>query len=190
MRRDATGPERALAHVAEHLDRLAQSFALVGGLAVSVRAEVRFTRDVDLAVAVADDDAAEALVYQLRDAGYEVVATVEHETQGRMATARLSGTAGLVVDLLLASSGIEHEIVTRATAVDVPGVGRIPVARSEELLALKILSMTERRLQDRIDALNLIEFDEQLDLSVVRANLALIERRGYHGCGSHPARAA
>jgi hypothetical protein len=33
---------------------------LVGGLAVSVRTEPRFTRDVDLVVAISDDHAAEA----------------------------------------------------------------------------------------------------------------------------------
>ncbi len=37
------------------LGRLGLRWALIGGLAVAVRAEPRFTRDVDLAVAVADD---------------------------------------------------------------------------------------------------------------------------------------
>ena len=37
-------------------------FALVGGLAVGVRGEPRMTRDVDLAVAVADDAGAEDVV--------------------------------------------------------------------------------------------------------------------------------
>jgi len=59
---------------------------------------------------------------------------------------------------MLASSGIEAEVVDRASFIDVPGVGEIPVARAEELLALEVLSMTDRRLQDRIDALNLLAF--------------------------------
>jgi hypothetical protein len=37
------------------------SWAMLGGLAVSIRTEPRFTRDVDLAVAVAADDEAERL---------------------------------------------------------------------------------------------------------------------------------
>jgi hypothetical protein len=176
---ELTGPERALAHAAAMLHGLGQAFALVGGLAVSVRAEVRFTRDVDLAVAVADDAGAEQLIYRLRDGGYEVIATVEHETRDRLATARLLGSAAVVVDLLLARSGIERELIARATSVEVPGVGDIPVARAEELLALKVLSMTERRLQDRMDALNLLSFTPELDLEAVRANLELIQRRGY-----------
>jgi hypothetical protein len=40
-------PERALAAIARELTERGRRFALVGGLAVSVRAEVRFTRDVD-----------------------------------------------------------------------------------------------------------------------------------------------
>ena len=74
-------PELALAEICRELVRLGRRFALVGGLAVSVRAEVRFTRDVDIAVPVTDDLDAEALTYQLRSAGYSAVATVEHEAR-------------------------------------------------------------------------------------------------------------
>ena len=52
---EAPAIERALAAAVEALKAANRNFALVGGLAVSVRAEVRFTRDVDLAVRVADD---------------------------------------------------------------------------------------------------------------------------------------
>ena len=61
-------PELALAAICRQLVRLGRRFALVGGLAVSVRAEVRFTRDVDIAVAVADDPEAESLTYELSQA--------------------------------------------------------------------------------------------------------------------------
>jgi hypothetical protein len=52
----------ALAAIRDELARRGRLFALVGGLAVSVRAEVRFTRDVDLVVLVADDSEAEWLI--------------------------------------------------------------------------------------------------------------------------------
>jgi predicted nucleotidyltransferase len=42
-------PELALAAIARELSERGRRFALVGGLAVSVRSEVRFTRDVDIA---------------------------------------------------------------------------------------------------------------------------------------------
>ena len=106
---EATAPELALAAIVRSLSDRSKRFALVGGLAVSVRAEVRFTRDVDVVVAVLDDAEAEHLVYQLRTEGYTAVATVEHETQRRLSTVRLRSPSGVTVDLLFASSGIEPE---------------------------------------------------------------------------------
>lgn len=49
-----------------------------------MRAEVRFPRDVELVVLVANDTEAESLTYHLRSAGYAAVASVEHETQQRL----------------------------------------------------------------------------------------------------------
>ncbi len=74
---DGTKLERALAAAADDIAAEGKRFALVGGLAVSVRAEVRFTRDVDLAVAVDNDTEAESLVYALKSRGYTTVASVE-----------------------------------------------------------------------------------------------------------------
>lgn len=172
--------ERALAEIVAALARLGKAHALVGGLAVSARAEVRFTRDVDVAVTVADDAEAERLVHSLRQAHYQPLASVEHEARHRLSTARLLSPMGVKTDLLFASCGIEPEVVARATRIEVPGAGPIAVARAEELLAMKVLSMSDRRLQDRIDAQKLIAFVADLDLSVVRANLSLITTRGYH----------
>ena len=154
-------------------------FALVGGLAVSIRAEVRFTRDIDLAVVVADDVEAEALILALRDQGYLPLATVEHEIQRRLSTARLMSPHGVKIDLLFASCGIEREVVERASSVPLPGAGNLAVAAAEELLAMKILSMTDHRLQDRIDAQRLVLCNPALNLTRVRENLRLIAERGF-----------
>lgn len=73
------GAEAGVTSLEQHLRRilaeLAESgvrAALVGGLAVSVRTEPRFTRDIDLAVAVADDAEAESVVARLRRRGWGV----------------------------------------------------------------------------------------------------------------------
>jgi hypothetical protein len=173
-------PQLALAAICAELERANRRFALVGGLAVSVRAEVRFTRDVDLAVCVNDDADAEALVYQLRAAGYSPLASVEHSTRHRLATVRLLSPQKVKVDLLFASSGIEDEVVARATVIDMGSSGRLPVASAEELLALKVLSMTDARLQDRLDAQRLLEFVPEIDLARVRSHLDRITERGFH----------
>jgi predicted nucleotidyltransferase len=172
--------ERALGEIAGQLRRRGQPFALVGGLGVSIRGEVRFTRDVDVAIAVSSDEDVEKLVRDLAPDGYVVLALVEHDTRGRLATVRLRSPAGVVVDLLAASSGIEREVVERAEGIAIEGVGTVPVARAEELLALKILSMTDKRPQDRIDATNLLAVNAGIDMAAVRDLLARITARGYH----------
>jgi hypothetical protein len=176
---EATGLEQALLAATLDLQHAGRPFALVGGLAVSVRAEVRFTRDVDLAVVVANDSEAEALVFELQSKGYRPIALVEHDTQHRLATARILSKHGVKVDLLFASSGIEHEIVDRSSVVRLSAVGDVPVARAEELLAMKVLSMTDQRLQDRLDARHLLQYNPNLELAVTRSNLELIDARGF-----------
>lgn len=174
---DRVGLTAALLEVASDLTFLGRRFALVGGLAVSVRAEIRFTRDVDLAVAVMDDADAEQLIFALQELAYQVRATVEQEATGRLATIRLLSPANVKVDLLFASSGIEAETIARAEWIE-QGEGKLPVARAEELVSMKVLSADEQRLQDTLDFRSLVSVGV-VDLDVVRANLKLIEKRGF-----------
>jgi Nucleotidyl transferase AbiEii toxin, Type IV TA system len=172
-------PSIALGQIASELTRLKRPFAVVGGFGVSLRAEVRFTRDVDIAVQARDDGDVQGLVLELRARRYDVIALVEHDDARRLATVRLRDPSGITVNLLTASSGIETEIVERSTPVAIEGIGPVPVAQAEELLATKILSMDARRLQDRIDAVRLLEVNRDLDVPRVRDNLRLIEARGF-----------
>lgn len=173
------GWSAALRAIADALAGLGRPYALVGGVATGARTQPRFTADVDVAVAVASDAEFEQLIFALTSTAYQVTATVEHRSAGRLATARLVSPSGVVVDLIGASCGIEAEIVARSEPLLIRGAGTVPVARAEELLAMKVLSMTERRFQDRIDAQNLIAMNPTLDLAVVRANLTLITERGF-----------
>ncbi len=158
---------------------------MIGGLAVSARTEPRFTRDADLAVALHDDDEAEALVYRLQQNGYTVLATVEQEAVGRLATVRLQppegGATGILLDLLFASSGIEHEIVRDAETLEVLPELHVPVARKKHLIALKVLSRDDReRPQDIADLRALLERADPEDLQGAKEALGLIESRGFH----------
>jgi predicted nucleotidyltransferase len=152
-------------------------FALVGGLAVSVRAESRFTRDVDLAVAVASDAEAEALLGALMARGYRVLAHVIHESRERLATARLSlperaAAEGVVLGLLFASSGIEAELVESAEDIEVFDGVMVPVARLPGLLATKILSS--------IDARGLLAEATPEEIEAARDLLRRVEAGGFH----------
>lgn len=110
--------------VVGQLQAVPVAHALVGGLAVSVRTEPRFTRDVDLAVGVVDDAEAETL---------EVL----------------------------------------------PGV-RVPVARTGHLIALKLLSRSDRRPQDEADLRRLLAVADTTEHERATSALTLIQHRGAH----------
>lgn len=168
-----------LSQVARDLAALGHRFALVGGLATSLRAEPRTTRDVDLAVAVKDDVDAEKLVRNLVVRRYRVLVVLEHERTGRLATVRLlSPLDGItVVDLLLASCGIEPEIVAEASAVVLAGIS-LPVARAGHLVAMKLLADDDKRPQDRIDLVALRAVLSEAEIEAARTSCKLIEQRG------------
>lgn len=179
-----TSLETALRQIGADLTRAHVSFALVGGLAVSVRTEPRFTRDADLAVALASDAEAEALIHELRARDYRIEAIVEQEAVGRLATVRLTFSSEPrtpVIDLLFASSGIEPEVVADAEPIELLQNLTIGVARTGHLIALKVLSRDDdRRPQDLVDLRALLRVASPAELARARDSLALIAARGYH----------
>lgn len=178
-----TALARSLADATTELRALGQQFALVGGLAVSIRSEPRLTRDADLAVAVADDRAAEALVRQLVGRGFQLLAMVEQEAVGRLATARMtrdSGDSSIVTDLLFASCGVEPEVVAGAESMEVLPDLVLPVAIIGDLIAMKVLARDDRRRPaDADDLAALAAVARPADWAVAEQRVALILERGF-----------
>jgi hypothetical protein len=179
-----TSLEAALRQIHIDLTEVRASFALVGGLAVSARTQPRFTRDADLAVALASDAAAEALIHALSGRGYGVGAVVEQEAVGRLATVRITRSSDRdapVIDLLFASSGIEPEVVADAEPIELLSNLTLGVARTGHLIALKVLSRDDvTRPQDVADLRALLRVASSAELTRARAALAMIAGRGYH----------
>jgi predicted nucleotidyltransferase len=173
-----------LERVATELERQHQPWALLGGLAVSVHVGPRFTRDIDLAVAVPSDSAAERLVLVFQQLGYRIQLVLEQDAVGRLATVRLlppgESTEGVVVDLMFASSGIEPEICRDAERIEAFDDLIIPVCRPGHLLALKILARDDvRRPQDLVDIRALLTHLDAGERERARSGLGLITARGF-----------
>jgi predicted nucleotidyltransferase len=176
--------ERTLRGAVSALNGSGVAWALVGGFAVSARAEPRLTRDVDAVVAVHDDDAAEALVHELAAGGWRPTVVVEQDAVGRLATVRLHpGTPsvhGAVLDLLFASSGVEAEIAAEAELLELlPGL-EVPVARTGHLVVLKLLARDDlHRPQDAADLRALRPELDATERDRARTVAALVTARGY-----------
>ena len=92
---------------------------------------------------------------------------------------RLSTEDGLSVDLLIASSGIETEVVTNAEILEVVQGVLLPVARTGHLIALKLLSVAPGRETDAADLRNLAAVATQDEWNLASEAVAQIQDRGY-----------
>jgi hypothetical protein len=177
-----TDLEAALIRLDTDLQALRVRWALVGGWAVSLLAEPRTTRDVDVTVVVANDREAERIAREFRHRGYGFLpeSVVEQTAVHRLATVRFVSpaptTEETIVDLLFASSGIEPDIVAAASRLEVLPEFLVPVAQLGHMIALKVLA---GRAQDVADLQTLRRYAEDRDLKLARESLELISRRGY-----------
>lgn len=171
---------RSLRDLAAFLSEIDVSYALIGGLAVSVHSEPRFTADVDLIVAVKNDDEAEHVVLRLTSRGYQTLSVIEQSVSGRLATVRLQLSNHAVTDVLFASSGVESEIVAGALFLEVVPNLTLPVAQIGDLIVLKILASSVERPQDELDINSLLKVADDADLARARWIAELIMQRGTH----------
>lgn len=173
-----------------HLQDVGAKFAIVGGLAVTVRGRPRFTHDIDFAIAVDGDAMAEQILGYLIRYGYRPVEELDRTDRERLATMRLLPPGGTlemlendeipIVDLLFASCGIENEVVADAKLFSVfPGV-RLPVALAPHLIAMKVLSNSPRRPQDLADIQSLILKSDEKMITEARHLVAMIVKRGFN----------
>jgi predicted nucleotidyltransferase len=174
----------ALRSITGRLRRESADFALVGGLAVSARTEPRFTRDIDVVVAVPTDSDAEELIRTLVQDGWVVGAISEQEAVDRLATVRLEPPHELdtsaVVDLLFASSGIEAELVRDAEPLEVLPDVVVPIATNPALIVLKALAAGPTRPQDEVDLAALIAVASDEDRDEACHLATLVVERGFH----------
>ena len=148
----------ALGAVAVELEQNGYAWALVGGLAVSARATPRFTRDIDIAVAVeSDTEAGECRAIAAKNG--------EEETE-------------IVIDFLFASCGIEPELVASAERLEVFPNMTVPVPRTGHLIAMKLLSVGDHRRKDQDDLEALMEVADHDEIERARGAVTLIMKRG------------
>ena len=145
------------------------------------RAEPRFTRDLDLAVAVANDEEAANYVFRVRQHGYEIVSALQQTTHHRLSTIRLRrGGRGPIVDLLFAASGIEAEVAQAAEPIEIAAGLIAEVAQVGHLIAMKLVSRDPRRRpRDQQDLVDLASIADDREWQRAEAAIELIRQRGF-----------
>jgi hypothetical protein len=162
---DAIG--RALRALAGWLDAAGAPYALIGGVAVGLQSEPRFTQDVDAVVWI--DDARwgglleAALAYGIRPRLDDPIAFA------RQVRVLLLSHEGVVpIDLSCGALPFEQDLVEQAATIDV-GSASIRVARPVHLLVTKAIA---NRPRDRADIAALLEAHPDVDVAAARRVIA------------------
>lgn len=138
---------QTLADAVKFLDRQGVSYALIGGLAASLRGQLRVTADVDLVIA-ADVPGALLLIDQLDSSPLAPLFPGVREVVERAFILPLRHrSTGVKVDMAVGLSGFERMAIDRAQSMKLSGV-EISVATAEDLLIMKILAGRPQDEQD------------------------------------------
>lgn len=121
--------------------------ALVGGLAASIRGRTRVTEDVDFVVTCAVEEAIK-LAQSLEGTAFApLFPEFEPVIRRSFILPLRHRDSGVPVDLAIGVSGLEQQVVSRATHVTI-GDRQFAVATAEDLLIMKVLAGRPQDDQD------------------------------------------
>ncbi len=139
--------QTTLADVIRFLDERQVSYAMIGGLAASLRGEPRVTADVDLVLGV-DVDRALELVVNLQGTPFQPLFSGVEEVVRKAFILPLRHTVtGVKVDMAIGLSGFERQVIARAEQTRVADC-EVALATAEDLVVMKLLAGRPRDLQD------------------------------------------
>ncbi len=102
-------------------------FALIGGVAASVRGEPRFTADIDMVIGI-ELAHARKLIHKIEPTPFRTLFPDAAEfVESAFILPLRHRTTGIKVDLAVGLSGFERRLITRAAEIDFGGTS-IPVA--------------------------------------------------------------
>lgn len=155
---------KTLADAVDFLQARGLPFAVIGGIAVAVRGEPRFTADVD-AVVSANVDRALALVEELDGSLFRALfPDVGELVQTAFLLPLRHVQTHIKLDLAIGLSGFEQQVIARATAVHIADRA-VPIASSEDLILMKLLAARPRDIED---AQGIVARQRALDWQYVR----------------------
>ena len=161
------------------------SSAVIGGLAVAVWGEPRLTRDVDIKVSLQRDQAADLL--SLLKADYSFLSDNPEQTLRQMGMLFVQDVAGLRLDLLLADTSFDIEVIQRASPKEIEPGQIITVCTPEDLILYKMISTRPRdhedvqgvmrRQQHNLDDDYILDWLQQFEVALDDATLVAEYRR-------------
>jgi len=144
---------------------------LFGAQAAIIHGAARLTADIDVTAHLVD-----VPVQRLVDALLEAGFALRISDPGFVERTRVLPVAhvavGVPVDIVLGGPGIEESFLARAKVLDLEGV-RVPVARAEDVVVMKLLAGRPKDVDDVVAILT--AHPDDLDLGLVRGTIRMLE---------------
>ena len=122
-------------------------FAVIGGIAVAIRGEPRFTADIDVVVGIDRDAAVELLRSVARSAFEPLFPGAEDVVRDAFLLPLRHRVTQIKVDIAVGATGFEQQVIRRAPTESLGGLS-VRVATSEDLLLMKALAGRPRDAED------------------------------------------
>ena len=135
--------DQPLSAVASLLNDSGVDYALIGGHAVNVWLEPRFTADIDVTIS-ADAASVAELEDILARSGYTKAAEYGANLPSGPDFVRWVSTGGIILEAQLAKTALQEEVIRRAVVAE----SGMRVATCEDLIVLKLIA---DRSKDRVD---------------------------------------
>ena len=143
---------------------------LFGAQAALLYGSTRLTADVDVTVDLCGMETAQ-LARRLDTEGFTLRITEPGFVERTRVLPVVHPATGIAADIVIAGPGLEELFLSRAQVCDVGGA-RVPVARAEDVVAMKLLA---GRSKDLDDVVAILAARADLDLDLLRATLSLLE---------------
>ena len=138
--------ERLLARTARALDAAGIPYMVIGGQAVLLYGEPRFTKDIDVTLGVSLDRL-DDVVAMAESAGFELLVDPQTFTRETMVLPCQEPESGIRLDLVLSHSAYEQQALARARIVETGGES-VRFASPEDLIVHKVVAGRPRDLED------------------------------------------
>jgi predicted nucleotidyltransferase len=163
--------EALLARIARALDSRSIRYMVIGGQAVLLYGEPRFTRDVDVALHAGPQDLP-VILQSARESGLQVLVDSPADfVQRTLVLPCAEPASGIRVDLIFSLSPYERQAIQRAATVSVAG-SPVCYAAAEDLIILKTVA---GRPRDMEDVRSILLKQPQMDATYVRRWLREIQ---------------
>ena len=156
--------EEATLEVHQLLTEMNLPYAIIGGAAVQVWAEPRFTQDLDLTVLAPIELLAETIEQLIARLEPRIDNVLEFAQRSRVLLVQTS--AGYPVDISFGLPGYEEEVISRSVEVELTPGKSVRFCSAEDLIIHKAIA---GRVQDVIDIQNVIARQKgKLDVPYIR----------------------